>query len=184
MRGAFCLAEHYFRAMQTPEPIINKAAQRAIVTIDLADYTVDLNNIATIDVKQYLFKELILKEADFREAVKNTDWSVYKGRYVSITCSSQAIVPMWAYMVLAAELSGIAKDVAFAPPEHAADVFLYRNIASIKASDYEGKRVVIKGCGDKPIPEAAYVQITRQLAGSARAINYGEACSMVPVFKK
>ncbi|MBK7149032.1 MAG: DUF2480 family protein [Bacteroidetes bacterium] len=170
--------------MQTVQPIINKAAQKAIVTIDLADFFPASSDIVPIDLKNYLFKELLLKEADFRDAVKNTDWSIYKDKYVVLFCSTPAIIPMWAYMVLSAELSVYAKDVACTTADHAAEVFLYRNIAQINLKEYEGKRVVIKGCGERPIPEAAFVQITQQLAPVARAVNYGEACSMVPVFKK
>jgi hypothetical protein len=188
MRGVLVLIitiiVHISNTMQTVPPIINKAAQKAIVSIDLADFFPAANDILQIDLKNYLFKELLLKEADFRDAVKNTDWSIYKDKYVVLFCSTQAIIPMWAYMVLSAELSVFAKDVACTTLDHAAEVFLFRNIAGMNLKEYEGKRVVIKGCGERPIPEAAFVQIAQQLAPVARAVNYGEACSMVPVYKK
>ena len=170
--------------MEAPKPIVNKVAQKALVTIDLEDYFPKQEELTVIDLKDYLFKELILKETDFREAVKNTDWSQYTNSYVVLYCSSNAIIPMWAYMVLSAELSAYVKDIACTHPSHAAEIFLYRNIAVLNKAEFEGKRIVVKGCGERQIPEAAYVQITQQLSQVARSIMYGEACSSVPVFKK
>lgn len=165
-------------------PIINKVAQKALITLDLADLFPKKESIVAIDMKDYLFKGLILREADFREQVKNTDWSIYRDKYVVIHSTVDAIIPMWAYMVLAAELTPYAKDIANASPAHAEDIFLYRAIEKMNPADYAGQRIVIKGCGDRQIDSAAFVHITNKLAASARAINYGEACSMVPVYKK
>lgn len=165
-------------------PIINKVAQKALVTIDLADFLPKEESISVIDLKDYLFKGLILREADFREQVKNTDWSVYQGKYVVIYSSVDAVIPMWAYMVLAAELTPFAKDITNVSPDHAIDIFLYRAIEKINPADYAGQRVVIKGCGDRQIDPAAFVYITHRLAATARAISYGEPCSMVPVYKR
>ncbi len=170
--------------MQTPDPIINKVAQKNIITIDLADLYPKESDLAVIDMKDYLFKGLILREADFREQVKNTDWSIYRDKYVVLYSSVNAIIPMWAYMVLSAELAPYAKDVANAAPAHATDVFMYRAIEKIDPAVYDGQRVVIKGCGDKQIDPAAFVYITQKLAGTARALMYGEPCSMVPVYKR
>lgn len=170
--------------MEVPNPIINKVAQKAIVTIDLADFFPKEDNIVGIDLRDYLFKGLILREADFRDQVSSTDWSAYQDKYVVIHSTVDAIVPMWAYMVLAAELTPYAKDIANTSPAHAIDIFMYRAIEKINAEDYAGQRVVIKGCGDRQIDSAAFVYITHKLAGTARAIMYGEPCSMVPVYKK
>ncbi len=170
--------------MNEVKPIVNRVAQKAIISLDLADYFPKQEEMDVIDLKDYLFKGLILKEAEFREQVKQTDWSKYQGRYVALYCSVNAIVPMWAYMVLTAELSAYAKEVACAVPEHALEIFLYRNLAALDMEQFKAQRVVIKGCGDRPVPEAAFVQLTKQLAGVARSIMYGEPCSMVPVFKK
>jgi hypothetical protein len=170
--------------MEVPQPIINKVAQKAIITIDLADFFPKEESIVAIDLKDYLFKGLILREADFREQVKNTDWKTYQDKYAVIYSSVDAIVPMWAYMVLAAELAPYVKDIANASPAHAADIFLHRAIEKINPDDYAGQRVVIKGCGDRHIDTAAFVAITHRLAGAARAIMYGEPCSMVPVYKR
>jgi len=170
--------------MEVPNPIINKVAQKALVTIDLADLFPRGEDIVSIDMKDYLFKGLILREADFREQVKNTDWSAYQDKYVVIYSSVDAIMPMWAYMVVTAELTPYAKDIANASPTKAPDVFLYRAIERIDATEYAGQRVVIKGCGDREIDSAAFMYITNKLAATARAITYGEPCSMVPVYKK
>ncbi len=170
--------------METTKPLVNKVAQKALITIDLEEFFPREDAIAAIDLKEYLFKGLILKEADFRETVKNTDWAQYKGKYVVLHCSTNAIVPMWAYMVLSAELAGHAIDVACSSPEHAAEIFLYRKIASLDMEEFKDKRIVVKGCGERQVPEAAYVQITQQLSKVARVVMYGEPCSTVPVFKK
>ncbi len=170
--------------MDSAKPIINKVAQRAIITLDLEDYFPKQNDITAIDLKAFLFKELILKEADFRETVKNTDWTTYRDKLVALHCSSPAIIPMWAYMILSAELSHYAKDIACTPPHLAPEIFLYRALSNIDMAPFTNQRVVVKGCGERQIPEAAYVQITRQLSKVARVIMYGEPCSSVPVFKK
>ena len=170
--------------MDISNPIVNKVAQKAIVSIDLEDLFPKKEEIIEIDMKDYLFKGLILREAEFREQVKNTDWTSYKDKYVALHASVDTIIPMWAYMVMTAELSPYAKDVANASPAHAEEIFMYRAIEHLNAADYAGQRIVIKGCGDRKIDAAAFVYITQKLAGSARAIMYGEPCSMVPVYKK
>lgn len=170
--------------MDTSKPIVNKVAQSGLITLDLAEYFPLEKDITVVDLKNYLFKELILKEADFRETVKNTDWSIYSNKYVVLHCSADAVVPMWAYMLLSVALTPYAKDIACAHPSHAAEIFLYRNIAAMDWSRFKDKRIVVKGCGERQIPEAAYVQIAQQLSKVARSVMYGEACSSVPVFKK
>lgn len=170
--------------MDTVKPIVNRVAQSGLITLDLADYFPHPEEIVAIDLKDFLFKGLILRETEFRETVKNTNWEQYRDRYVAIHCSADAIVPMWAYMILSANLAPYAKDVACSPPDHAAEIFLYRNIAQLKADDYTDKRVIVKGCGDRQVPEAAFVQIAHQLTKVVRSLMYGEACSSVPVYKK
>ena len=170
--------------MDTPQPLVNKVAQKAIITLDLEDYFPKPEEIISVDLKDFLFKELILREADFRESVKNTDWSSYKDKYVVLYCSSNAIIPMWAYMVLSAELSPFAKDIVSSSLDHAPEIFLYRNLAKLNMNEFKNQRVVVKGCGDRKVPEAAFVQITEQLSKVARVVMYGEPCSTVPVFKK
>lgn len=167
-----------------PEPIVNKVAQKALITLDLGDYFPRESEVMVIDIKAFLYKELLLKEAEFRKAVDELDKEPYRHKYVAIYCSNHAIVPMWAYMLLAAELAGIAKDIACTQPAHAPEVFLYRNLTALDMSIYQDQRVVVKGCGDRQVPEAAFVQITKQLAPVARVIMYGEPCSSVPVYKR
>jgi hypothetical protein len=164
--------------------IKNTVATKAIVTIDLGDFFPKAEDCVYMDMASFLFKGLILKEADFRQQVKDTDWKTYNNKYVGLFCSADAIVPMWAYMVITAELSGIARMVHFGKKADLPLFFVHENIAQIEISNYEGQRVVIKGCGDKEIDEQAFVAITRILAPVARAIMFGEACSSVPVFKK
>lgn len=170
--------------METVKPIVNRVAQSGLITLDLVDYFPTPEEIVAIDLKDFLFKELILREAEFREVVKNTDWKKYEGKYVVLCCSTNSIIPMWAYMVLSAQVSVYAKDVACSSVEHAPEIFLYRNMAKLNMDDFKDKRVIVKGCGDRKIPEAAFVQMAEQLSKVVRSLIYGEACSSVPVYKK
>jgi hypothetical protein len=164
--------------------IKNTVTAKAIVTIDLGDFFPKEEDCVYIDMADFLFKGLILREADFRQQVKDTDWSTYRNKYVGLFCSADAIVPMWAYMVITAELSGIALMVHFGKRADFPLFFVHENIAHLNAPAYEGQRVVVKGCGDKETDEQAFIMITRKLAPVARAIMFGEACSSVPVFKR
>ena len=170
--------------MQEVKPIINRIELSGLITLNLEDYFPKQEEILAIDLKQFLFKELILREADFRETIKQTDWTKYTGKYVVIHSSANAIIPLWAYMLLSAALSPYAKDVACSSPEHAAEIFLYRNIANMNMNEFADGLVIVKGCGERQIPEAAYVQITERLSKVVRSLMYGDACSSVPVFKK
>lgn len=168
----------------TTKPLVNKVAQKALITLNLEDYFAKDVDLAFIDLKDFLYKGLILREAEFREAVKNTDWGQYKGKYVALHCSTDAIIPMWAYMVLSAEVAVYAADVIYSSADKAAGAFLLRNLAKLDTAAFKGQRVIVKGCGDRKVPEAAFVQITQQLTNIARVVMYGEPCSTVPVFKK
>jgi len=170
--------------METVVPIVNRVAQSGLITLDLEEYFPKAEEIVGVDLKDFLFKGLILREADFRETVKNTDWEKFENKYVVLHCSADAIIPMWAYMVLSAELTPYAKDIASSSLEHSPEIFLYRNLAKLNAEDFKEARIVVKGCGDRQIPEAAYVHIAAQLAKVAKSVMFGEACSAVPVFKK
>ncbi len=163
--------------------IINRVANSGLLTIDLEDY-LPKEEIIYFDLKEHLFKGLILKEKDFREALRMFEWEKFKNKYVAITCSADAIIPMWAYMLVASYAQPIAKDVYTGTiPEMAKHVFL-KNISSIDIDIYADQRVIIKGCGDQPIDNAAYAEITRLLRPVAKSIMYGEACSNVPIYKK
>jgi hypothetical protein len=165
------------------EEIINRVAASALEEINLEDYF-PKEPIAVFDLKPFLFMELILKEKDFREALQNTDWSPYEGRAVAVTCSADAIIPMWAYMLVASYLQPVAKDVIFGNEEEALKTLFLKNISAIDLTPFDDKRIVIKGCGDLPVKEYAYLEITKRLRPVAKSIMFGEACSTVPVFKK
>ena len=161
----------------------NKIAESGILTLDLENYY-PKESIVLFDMKDYLFMGLILKEKDFRESIKSLDTSIYNNKIAAITCSADAVIPMWAYMLAASVLQPVAKEIVFANEEQAKKNLLLKNISGIPVNDFADKRVVIKGCGEMPVPEEAYIEITKMLRPVAKSIMYGEPCSTVPVFKK
>jgi Protein of unknown function (DUF2480) len=163
--------------------ITNKVANSGIVSIDLAEY-LPISEVLFIDIKNHLFQEIILKEKDFREFIKANDWSVYQDKYVGIYCSVDAIIPTWAYMLLASALSNIAKALYFGQPKDVYAEIVSVNFLKQDLSDFEGKRLVIKGCGDIAIGEQAFLTVTNALKPIAKALMYGEPCSTVPIYKK
>lgn len=165
------------------QPLINRVANSSLEVINLENYF-PTTPLAHFDIKDYLFRELLLREKDFRAALKSHDWEQYADKVLLVYCSSDAIIPVWAYMLI----------VTYAIP-HTKDIFQGEEIAYYQAafsqqlaaedwSKYENKPVIIKGCGDKPVPPAAYMELTRLLQPVARSIMYGEPCSTVPVYKK
>lgn len=165
------------------EIFINKVAESGIVTLDLENYY-PKEAVAVFDMKDYLFMGLILKEKDFRQALKSLDTIIYKDKIAAITCSADAIIPMWAYMLVASVLQPVAKEIIFGNEETARKKIHIKNIGAINVSEFADKRVVVKGCGETPISEEAYVEITNLLRPVVKSIMYGEPCSTVPVFKK
>ncbi|MFT4015339.1 MAG: DUF2480 family protein [Agriterribacter sp.] len=165
------------------EEIINKVAESGIITINLEAFF-PKDEIAIFDLKPWLFRELILKEKEFREALKNADWEQYKDKVVGITNTADAIIPMWAYMLVASYLQPHAKEVLFGDEQLLTRSLMLKNIEQISAEEYIDKRIVIKGCGDIVLPEAAYVAITNKLKPVVKSLMYGEPCSTVPVYKK
>ena len=165
------------------ETIINKVSESALMTLNLEDYFPS-DEIAVFDMKDYLFMGLILKEKEFRESLKNLDLSLFTNKAIAVTCSADAVTPMWAYMLVASTLQPVAKEIIFGTAEDLKSKLLLKNIAQLPLNDFTDKRVVIKGCGDKPIGEFAYLEITRLLRPVVKSIMYGEPCSTVPVFKK
>ena len=163
--------------------IINKVAQSALVTLDLEKFY-PREELVLFDLKNYLFMELILKEKDYREALKNLDWTIYQNKNVAITCSTDAIIPLWAYVLAVTYLQPVANDIIFGNEKEVFNILFSKNIEKIDVKEFEGKRVVIKGCGDKKIPESAYVAITKILRPVVKSIMYGEPCSTVPIFKR
>jgi len=162
---------------------VNKVAESGIITLNLEDYFPN-EEIVEFDMKDYLFMELILKEKDFREALKALDLNLFNNKIVAITCSADAVIPMWAYMLVASALQPVAKEIIFGNKESVKNKILIRNISAISAMEYMDSRVVIKGCGELPVTEEAYMEITKILRPVAKSIMYGEPCSTVPIFKK
>lgn len=163
--------------------IINKVAESGIISLDMEDFY-PKEKTRIFDLKEFLFMSLILKEKDFREALKNLDWSVYKNCNIAVTCTADAIIPMWAYMLIASYLQPIANEIVFGNENTLIEEILLKKIQAFDASIYNDKRVVVKGCGDIKIPETAYLQITHKLRPFAKSIMYGEPCSTVPIYKK
>lgn len=163
--------------------IINKVAQSALLTLNLETY-LPKEEIVIFDLKNHLFMELILKEKDYREALKNTDWTIYQNKNVGITCTADAIIPLWAYMLAATYLEPFACDIVFGNKEAVWETLFLKNLYKINPEEFEGKRVVVKGCGDITIPASAYIEITKTLRPVVKSIMYGEPCSTVPVYKK
>lgn len=165
------------------EMIINKVAGSGLVTLDLEKYMPG-NDLVVFDLKDHLFMGLILKEKDFREALKNMDWLPYENKYVAITCSVDAVIPVWAYMLVTSYLQPIAKDVYLGTEAEFRKHLFLKNIANIETDQYRDQRIVIKGCGDVPVDNYAYAAVTKTLLPVAKSIMYGEPCSTVPVYKK
>ena len=165
------------------EVINNKVSESALVTLNLEQFFPP-GEIVLFDMKDYLFMGLILKEKEFRESLKTIDLSQYTKKTVAVTCSADAVIPIWAYMLVASYLQPIALDVAFGTIEEVTNQLLMKNIGQINLTDYIDKRVVIKGCGELPVGESAYLEATKLLRPVAKSIMYGEPCSTVPIFKK
>jgi protease II len=163
--------------------IINRVSESGIVTIDLESFS-NKEDIIEFDLKDFLFMELILKEKEFREALKNLNTEKYINKTVSVTCSTDAIIPVWAYMLVTSLLQPIAKQVYFGNKNDIIKKVMIQHIQQINPEDYRDQRVVVKGCGENPIPEEAFVEITYKLRPVAKSIMYGEPCSTVPVYKK
>lgn len=165
------------------EPIINKVAESGLVTIDLEKWY-PRENIAVFDMKDHLFMGMILKEKDFREALKNLDWEQYRDKHVAVTCSVDAVIPVWAYMLVASYLQPVAGEIVMGDEKDLHKMLFLKNLSSINVNDYADKRIVIKGCGETPIADYVYMEITRKLRPVAKSLMYGEPCSTVPVFKR
>ena len=167
----------------TTDTIINRVAQSALVSLNLEDYYPRGERVV-YDIKDNLFQEMILRERDFRAFVKEHDWSQYQDQYVALTCSVDAIVPTWAYMLLTTKLEPHARRVIFGSRETLETVLFQAALQLIDLAPFQGAKVVIKGCGDLPIPTFAYTEITRLLRPVAASIMYGEPCSTVPLYKR
>ncbi|WP_423147475.1 DUF2480 family protein [Rubrolithibacter danxiaensis] len=169
--------------MDIQENIVNRVSQSSLISVDLADLYPAGERIV-YDIKDNLFHGLILKEKDFREFVKEHNWSTYQDKHVAVICSADAIVPTWAYMLLANKMAPFAKTIVFGDLAVLETVLFDRAICEVDIEKYRDQRIVIKGCGDIPVPVSAFVDFTNRLSKVAKSIMYGEPCSTVPIFKR
>lgn len=161
---------------------MNKVAESGIITLNLEDFIP--KSTVVFDLKAFLFMELMLKEKDYRAALLTHDWNQYVGQEVILTCTADAIIPVWAYMLAASYLEPVAKQVIMNNIAEAKTQLLLEHIEALDNTAFTDKRVVIKGCGDIPIPDSAYAAITLKLRPVVKSIMYGEPCSTVPIYKK
>jgi len=166
------------------DPIVNRVLESSLLSLDLEELAGALNEWVVFDLKPFLFMELILKEKDYREQLKQTQWDIYSGKKVAVFCSADAIIPMWAYMLAAAYLQPVASEVYFGNIQEARGAYLLKRIDALNLENFTDQRVVVKGCGDEPVKESAYLAITAKLRSVAKSIMYGEPCSTVPIYKK
>ena len=163
--------------------IINKVAQSGLITIDLEEYYVPGERVL-FDIKGWLFEEIILKEKDFRNHIQNHDWKQYENKFVAITCSADAIIPTWAFMLIATYLEPYAKKIAFGSLEKLEEDIFAEVISRFNPNDFKDQRIVIKGCSKVEVPLSVYIKLTAFLRPLAKSIMYGEPCSTVPIYKR
>ena len=165
------------------EEIINRVANSDLITIDLTDYAPNIQ-ILELDLKHFLFEGFILKEKDFRASLKEFDFSSYENKVVAVFCSSDCIIPMWAFMLLTSCLNNVASEIYSGNKAAVFQQLFLRNIENIKTLKFKNKKVIVKGCGQIPLSQNLYVAITKKLQNIVTSLMFGEACSAVPVFKK
>lgn len=165
------------------EPFVNKVAESGLITLDLETWY-PRGETAFFDLKDHLFMGMILKEKEYRETLKNLDWSRYQDKDVALYCSADAIIPVWAWMLAVAYLQPVAREVVMGDEKELHKQLFLKNIDAIDVSAFADQRVVIKGCGETPIADYVYMEITKRLRPVVKSIMYGEPCSTVPVYKK
>jgi hypothetical protein len=164
------------------DEIINRVANSKLVTLDLEDYYPEGKRIL-FDIKDWLFEDIVLREKDFRANVKQHDWSQYNNTFVALTCSTDAIIPAWAYMLLSLSLQPFAKKIVVGNLD-ALETSIYQDIIeTLDVSEFKNKPVIIKGCAKKPVPQNAYIMLANKLRPVVKSVMYGEACSSVPLYK-
>ena len=165
------------------EQIINKVEQSGLITLNLEDYY-NQDKRAFIDLKENLYEGLILRERDFRAFVKSNDWSKYQDCNIAIDITTDAIVPAWAFMLVAASLSLYAKTVIKGSLEDLNKHLYTQALQTIDLTELQDKFVIVKGCSNHPVPESTYVELCTLLQPVVKTLSYGEACSKVPLYKK
>lgn len=169
--------------MATEKPLVNRIAQSGLITFKLEDYVPQVS-FAHFDIKDYLFKALLLREKDFRAALKEHDWAQYQDQVLLVYCSSDAIIPMWASMLIATYAQPYTKALYYGSEEDYYGHVVLQAIENLDSAPFVGGRVIVKGCADYPIPPVAYLKITEKLRPVAKSIMFGEPCSTVPLYKK
>lgn len=165
------------------DEIINKVEKSGLITLDLEDiYPKEPRML--FDLKDYLYEGLVLREKEFRENLSKLDWKMYENAYVAVTCTSDAIVPSWSYLLIANYLTGVAKLISFGTLEDLERDIFTEIIYKMDVDNYNDKKIIIKGCSRKPVPQNAYLQLIQKLKPIASSLMFGEACSTVPIFKK
>ncbi|CAD5248630.1 MULTISPECIES: DUF2480 family protein [unclassified Imperialibacter] len=165
------------------QPIINRVASSSLISLDLAEF-IPKGERAVFDLKDYLFQGMILREKDFRLAIKEFDWSVFLGKSVAIYCSTDAIIPTWAYMLVATKVNAIAALSVKGSPEELEKKLFLQELEKKDWSTFDGAKVIIKGCSDLVDPDFSFFEATQKLIPWVSSLMYGEPCSTVPVFKK
>lgn len=165
------------------DEIVNKIAQSGLINIDLEELYPKGKRMS-IDIAPWLFQGVILKEKDFREHIKNHDWAQYNDAYVNVYCSEDAIIPQWAWILVARSLNGRAVRTVFGNSEALEAILFESIIDQLNIEDYHGKKVIVKGCSDLPVPIQAFIKLTEKLTPVVQTLMYGEACSTVPIYKK
>lgn len=166
------------------EEIVNRVAKSPLISLDLEEY-LDKGEYAIFDMKDVLFEGMILREKNFRDFLKQNDWSVYKGKNVGLICSADAIVPTWAYMLLVTKIKEHANTVTFGDSNEIEKAVIDQAIDKcLNENDFTDKKVVIKGCGNVKNIEYAYTAVTEKLFSRVSSLMYGEPCSTVPIFKR
>lgn len=163
--------------------ILNRVANSPLVVVDLEDYY-PKGNRTILDIKDWLYEELVLREKDFRERVRQHDWSKYQDEFVALTCTSDAIVPAWAFMLLTMELQPFAKKIVLGSLEQLETSIYQELIQNLDLTKFMDKALIIKGCSIKPVPANAYIMLSERLKPISKSIMYGEACSSVPLYKR
>lgn len=166
------------------DTIVNKIAASGLITLDLETFMPSIEDIAVFDLKPFLFKELLLKEKDFRAAIADYDFSIFNGKIVGIHCSSDAIIPMWAYMLVTMYMAPYARKVYYGDAHQIAVQNAIENIQQLDVSPYIDGRLIIKGCGDRGANEGVYMAISEKLLPVVKTLMFGEPCSTVPIYKK
>lgn len=163
--------------------IVNRVAQSKLMVVDLEDYYPEGKRVV-FDIKDWLFEGFVLREKDFRQQVKEYDWSLHQDQYIALTCSTDAIIPAWAYMLLTMQFEPYAKKVCIGDLEILESSIYHDIINTLDLELYRDKPLIIKGCANKPVPANAYIMLSSKLKPVAKSIMYGEACSSVPLFKR